>query len=73
MAHITAMSDLAAIRHERDLRRLNCAIYQAELHATGEQGLTLVQLKHAVRLGHVGLGDAIGAVNQLRACQQHAA
>lgn len=67
------MDELAAIRTQRDTRRLNCLIFQADLHATGEEHQQLIAVKHAVRAGHMELTVAIESVTALRAQQTRAA
>jgi hypothetical protein len=48
-------------------RAFNCAIFQADLHATPSEHGDLLRLKRLVRLGHISLTDATRIVNDLRA------
>lgn len=57
----------------RRTRALNCAVFQADLQATADEHLQLLQLKRLVRLGHIPIADATTIVNELRTQQQQRA
>lgn len=68
----TTMKHQDELARRRD-RAFNCAVFQADLHATPSEHLDLLRLKRLVRLGHIPVTDATDVVNTLRAQQQQRA
>jgi hypothetical protein len=54
----------------RRQRAFNCAIFQADLHATPSEHGEILRLKRLVRADAIPLTDATRLVNQLRQDQQ---
>lgn len=57
----------------RHQRAFDCAVFQADLHATASEHVDLMKLKRLVRLGHIPISQATQLVNDLRTQHQQAA